>query len=193
MWKAALENSALVLGLAISLYTVYSVVAGIVAQRRERRALLGHLKIRFEYFITLAESFAERAQKVFEKHHVDIPSAAYVKLPDAAKEDVAVLLLRASHLIEFEISWDSEKIGAILNEQQIAHFLQVMKQLQVFREVFTVRANELKLQPDNAAALSRLSTVAGWNLATLKEQYQGFKELVYGKRVAREDTRTGDK
>lgn len=51
MWKTALENSALILGIAISIYTVYLAVDRFLLRRRQHKAIIRSLQIKAKYMI----------------------------------------------------------------------------------------------------------------------------------------------
>ena len=51
MWQSLAENSALLLGLAISVYTVCTFIETRINQHRQRYALLRSLRLQAEYFI----------------------------------------------------------------------------------------------------------------------------------------------
>lgn len=178
MWKEALENSALILGLAISAYTIYSAIDSYMIRLRQRSAITQGLHIKMKYMITLADSLAKRAERIVNRYPVKIESGSQRGgLPEESRDDVEELLIRAFHVLEFQQDWDEEKLGGVLNKEQLEAFLGFLSAFQTYREVLTVRARQLKRAPDNAAELSRLRTVANLNLAPVKENVEQFQAL----------------
>lgn len=179
MWKAIFENSALFLGLVISIYTIYIAINNYLIRRRQKIAIIRSLDIKLKYLITLAESLAKRAENTKDKYPVYIRDGSQRGgLPPDSQDDVEELLLRTYHVLEYEVRWDEEKLGSVLNEEQLDAFLEFLKPYQIYREVLTVRANQLKRSPDNVAELCRLASVSNLNLNPLKEHYEKFRELI---------------
>lgn len=175
MWANLLENSALLLGFAISLYTIYSAVDGILIRRRQRLATVRGLRTKLKYLFTLAESFAQLVGTTHKKH---IKGDVRDKdpLPEEARDDVDFLLLRASHLLEFNIEWESESIGSALTEAQLEAFLGFVEKYQLYREVLTVRINHIKNFPHLAKPLAILLMPATLNLEAMKKTYNKFED-----------------
>jgi hypothetical protein len=105
-----LEYAALVLGLAISLYTVYSAIDNLLIRRRQKMAVVRTLRTKLKYLFTLADSFAALVNKTREKHiKGDVRDRD--PMPEGAQDDVELLLLRGAHLLDFDVEWESESLG----------------------------------------------------------------------------------
>lgn len=105
MWIELAKNGGLVLGLAISIYTVYSFIETRVLRRRQQYALLKNVYEEFSYFVVLASSLANRADQVKKvcEHYLDgsylDPAAERDELPEDAETPGQWLVKRANHLI----------------------------------------------------------------------------------------------
>jgi len=174
MWTLLLENAALILGLVISVYTVYSAIDGFLLRRRQRQAIVRSLRIKLRYLMLLASSFSALAKKYKDKYVQDSKSLD-AKLSEKAAEDVQMVLLRAEHLLNFEIEWDAEKIAAALSSEQIESFLHFVDEYQTYKEVLTVRTRQLEKLPNYAGPLLRLSAVAAINLEDMKSAFDQFE------------------
>jgi len=175
MWTNLLENSALLLGLAISAYTLYSAVDGIIIRRRQRLAAMRGLRTKLKYLFTLANSFAQLVGTTVEKH---IKGDVRDKdpFPEDARDDVNLLLLRGLHLLEFKIEWESESLGRALTEAQLEAFLNFVEKYQLYREVLTVRINHIKNFPNLAKPLAILEMPATHNFEVMKISYDEFED-----------------
>ena len=167
MWRTLAENSALILGLAISLYTVYSFIEGWLTRRRQRYALIRNLQEEYSWFTTLASSMNNRAKQVMERH-VKIaegeawpsPSAEEDDLPDNIVQDVKWLIDRAEHIISYKLPVDVEKLGAILTKRQVEALMQVINAHRVYKEVLATRTIDLEMFPRRKGVLVRFQAVA---------------------------------
>ncbi len=174
MWTLLLENAALILGIVISVYTVYSAIDGHLLRRRQRLVLVRSLRIKLRYLMLLASSFSALAKKTKDKH-VPESKSLDAKLPEAASEDVQMVLLRSEHLLNFDIDWDAEKVAAALSSEQIESLLHFIEEYQTYKEVLTVRTRQLEKLPNFAGPLLRLSAVAAINLDDMKSAFNEFE------------------
>ncbi len=174
MWAILLENAALILGLVISIYTIYSAADSYFLRRRQRLAIIRSLRIKLRYLFILAGSFAALVSNAKDKHVVEFQSQQEL-LPDEAADDVERVLLRASHLLSFDIDWDAEKIASALSKDQIENFLAFIEKYQTYKEVLTVRTSQLEKFPTMAGPLLRLSAVASVNLEDMKNTHEAFE------------------
>lgn len=86
-----------------------------------------------------------------------------------------MVLLRADHLINFEIEWDAEKIASALSAEQIESFLHLIDEYQTYKEVLTVRTRQLEKLPNITGPFARLSAVAALNLEDMKSAFNQFE------------------
>lgn len=171
------ENAALLLGLAISLYTVYSAVDSYLIRRRRRMVTRLGLLTRLKYLFTLAGVFSKMADKTTRKY-TEGRVRDKDKLPEDAHDDVELLLLHGSHLIDFDVNWDLEKLGDALTTEQLGAFLEFMKIHLAFREVLTVRVRHVENFPDLAKPLAFLNTATAMNLEKMHQKYDEFEGLM---------------
>lgn len=169
-----LENSALVLGLAISLYTIYAATDSFLVRRRQKLAVIRTLQSKIKYLLTLANSFADLAKNTKDKY---IKGDVRDKdpMPDEAKEDVEFLLLRGMHLLDFQVEWESESLATALTEAQLELFMKFVEAHQVYWEVLTVRINHLEKFPHLAKPLALLVLPATLNLQDMNKAYENFE------------------
>lgn len=117
------RNGGLVLGLAISLYTIYSFVEAQVLRRRQQHAMLKNVYEEFSYFLVLASSLAKRADQVRKQYQPYLggpyaaPAADKDELPEDAEPLGRWLVRRADYLTSYPITIDVEKLGAKLNQR----------------------------------------------------------------------------
>jgi hypothetical protein len=120
MWIELAKDGGLVLGTAISIYTIYSFVETRIPRRRQQYALLKNVYEEFSYFIGLSFALATRANQAKEvyKQYLDgsypAPAADKDMLPKEAEMLARWLVKRANHLIGYPIPVDVEKLGALV-------------------------------------------------------------------------------
>jgi len=177
MWDTLAKNSSLILGLAISAYTVYLIIETRVTRRRQRYALLRNLQMQSEYFVALANSLSKRAQQVVDLYVVKgagesfpQPGAEKDSLPDEAEKETLWIVSRAEHLLTYQISIDLEKIGSILNKRQMESLLDFMHSHLFYTQVIATRTVDLKAFPKRKGVLWRLAGVAAINIEEVNRQ-----------------------
>lgn len=178
---AWLAHGGVVLGIAISLYTIYSYVDARITHQRQQYALLRQIDSEFEYFIGMADSLANRAQQV-ERHYAD--QLARNSFPDPVRDGDSLpadaeitakwLTARARLLSENHIPLDIEKVGAILNREQADALFDLLQARRVYLEVLSSRATDLEAFPRRPGVLKRFVGVAVLNVASMREKKQAF-------------------
>lgn len=148
------ENAALVLGLAISVYTIYAAAEAWVQRQRSRRALLEGLRSELARLLQLTAIVAVKADQLSARMLQQGPSTA-----DAI--DLAALRARVDHLVQRGHRWDLEHLGPILNRRQLGAFLQLTDALDLYRTRLTLRTAEYDAAPDRDGALARFLSSAG--------------------------------
>ena len=181
MWKVVAENSALLLGFAISFYTVYSFVETRMAHQRQRYALLRSLRLEAEYFITLARSLSQRAEQVVDLYAKQdkgeafpSPAAEADSLPDASQAAILWLVARAEHLLSYEFPGEVEELWSMLNKKQIEALLKFMAAYRIYTQVLATRTFDLKMFPRKPGVLRRFAGVVLLNLDDLDKQLDAF-------------------
>ena len=184
MWSELIKNGSLVLGLAISIYTIYSFVEVRVLRRRQQYALLKNVYEEFSYFLVLAsalDSRANQAKKQYEQYlngSYPAPAADKDELPEDAETLGRWLVKRANHLISYPITIDVEKIGAILNRRQADTLFELMAARREYVQVLNTRATDLDAFPRRPGVLARFVGVAHLNVSPLNEKLKAFAEAL---------------
>lgn len=184
MWIELAKNGGLVLGLAISIYTIYSFVETRILRRRQQYALLKNVYEEFSYFLVLASALANRAnqtEKVYEQYldgSYPAPAADKDKLPEDAETLAHWLVKRANHLISYPMPLDIEKLGAILNRRQTEALFHLMAARRVYIQVLATRAMDLDALPRRPGVLARFVGVAYLNVSDLNEKLKAFAKAL---------------
>lgn len=185
MWQQLAQNSALILGLTISVYTIYSFVETRLTRRRQRYALLQSLEEEYNWFCTLASAMSKRAKQVLDQQHVKIvqdgtylssPTEEEDNLPEDVEQDVKWLVDRAEHVIAYPFPVDVEKLGGILSKRQIDALMELIKAHHTYTRVLATRTIDLKKFPRKKGFLLRFAAVAVVNLEKVREHLHLFRE-----------------
>jgi hypothetical protein len=184
MWSELIKNGGLVLGLAISIYTIYSFVETRVLRRRQQHALLKNVHEEFSYFLVLASALANRAdqaKKLYEhylKGSYPAPAADKDELPEDAETVGRWLVKRANHLVGSPITIDVEKMGAILNRRQAHALFELMAARRAYIQVLNTRAMDLDAFPRRPGVLARFVGVAHLNVSVLNDKLKAFAKAL---------------
>jgi hypothetical protein len=184
MWKELAENGGLVLGLAISIYTIYSFVETRILRKRQQNALLKNVYEELAYFLALSSALANRASQV-EKRYKQYLSGSYPapaddkdELPEEAERLSRWLIKRANHLIGYPMPIDVEKLGAILNHCQTEALFELIAARRVYIQVLTTRAMDLDTFPRRPGSLARFVGVAHLNASDLNDKLKAFAKAL---------------
>ncbi len=178
MWKTALENSALILGIAISIYTVYSAFDRFLLRRRQNKVTIRSLCVKTKYLLSLAVILAKRTSETVEKYKAHFESESKsVELPEGFRDDIAGLLNLTFHILGLKLEWNEEKLCSALTDGQLDAVLKFLDSHQSYHDILTFRAKQLELSPDNFEQLKLLKGFANWNLVIMKKYYEEFERL----------------
>lgn len=184
MWIELAKSGGLVLGLAISIYTMYSFIETRILRKRQQYALLKNVYEEFSYFLVLASALANRARqaaKVYEKYldgSYPAPAADEDKLPEDAESIARWLVQRANHLISYPMPIDIEKLGAILDRRQTDALFHLMSTRRRYIQVLATRAMDLDAFPRRPGVLARFVAVANLNVPDSNEKLKAFAKAL---------------
>jgi hypothetical protein len=183
MWDTLSKNSALILSLAISLYTIYSYIEARIRSQRQRYALLRSLQAQSAYFVSLARALSERAEQVVKLYAEPVrgeafptPAAEKDSLPEEAEEVTRWLVSRAEHLLSYEISADIEKLGGILSKEQIDTLLSFIEAHRSYTQILATRTFDLKMFPTKKGVLRRFEGVVTINIEEVNKRLNDFRQ-----------------
>jgi len=178
------NNGGLVLGLAISIYTIYSFVETRILRRRQQYALLKNVYEEFSYFLALASGLsgrANQAKKVYEQYFDDSypdPSADTDKLPEGAETLARWLVERANHVISYPLPLDIERLSAILSRRQTDALFNLIAARRVYIRVLATRAMDLDAFPRRPGVFARFVGVAYLNVSDVNEKLMAFAKAL---------------
>jgi hypothetical protein len=181
MWETLAENGGAVLGLAISIYTVYSFAETRIERRRKQYAFLRNLHDQLTYFVNLSRSLSQRAKQamdLYREHYKnrDFPSPAAEcdELPEAAEAVSRWLVQRAEHLNSYPVSVDLNTLGEMLTRSQIDALLELENQRRIYLQVLSTRTMDLRSFPRKRGVLARFADVTHLNIAPIDTALAGF-------------------
>jgi hypothetical protein len=183
-WIELAKNGGLVLGLAISIYTVYSFVEVRVLRRRQRYALLKNVYEEFSYFLSLASSLANRAnqaEKLYVQHLTGSyppPAADQDALPEDAERVSRWLVKRANHLTSYPLPMEIDKLGAVLNRRQADALFALIAARRVYVQVLAARGMDLDTFPRKPGVFARFVGVADLNVSDLNDKLKTFAKTL---------------
>lgn len=181
MWEEIAKHSGIILGLAISIYTVYTQIEKRVLRRRRQYALLRELHHEVAYFSELATNLGRRAEQVVTRYQPKYVGRALPYEPteaDAlpAEAQVATLWLvrRAKYMIEYRLRLDIEKLGEMLHRGQLEALFDLLAARRAYIQVLATRAMDLEAFPRSSDALIRFAAVAQLNIGAVRSRLDAF-------------------
>jgi hypothetical protein len=185
MWKAIGESSALILGLAISLHTLYAIVSTDLTHRRQRYALTQSMQLQAEYFATLARSLAKRSEQVIALRSPISQGEGYAdpakeadSLPPEAEADTQWLVDRAEHIVNYPVPIDVEKLGNFLNRRQVDAAIALVRAIDTYKQVLETRMIDLKHYPRKKGVLVRFTGVAILNINSITRRVEELSKAL---------------
>lgn len=155
MWKDLLGNAALILGIAISLHTLYAIGHSYLVRSRKLRALLEELRLEFGTLLSLVTILAGKAEGFRERHVSSSGQADSSILSEEAKADLAVLQTRTRQILDSDPEWDLSKWGARLTKKQLGHLVAFLDNYRLYRTRLELRFQEYNASPSRHGALGR--------------------------------------
>jgi hypothetical protein len=181
VWERLAESGTLVLGLAISLYTVYTAGEARILRRRRQYAFLKHLDQNLKYFGGLASHLGRRARQVKELYDdperqpgFPNPVAEESSLPDSVEPVSRWLVQRVRHMMDYEASLDVESVAGMLNRRQMDALLAVVAARRTYLTVLYTRTMDLEAFPRKLGVLMRFIAVTHLNAEELNEKLRTF-------------------
>lgn len=176
-----LNSGAVVLGIAISLYTLYSFVDVRITRNRQRYALLQQVNAELDHFIGLALGLSGRAQQAIDLYAQYFKSGAFPDpareadgLPNEAEATSRWLATRAKQIVGHEMPLDINQIAAILNRQQADALFALLKERRTYLRALSTRASDLEAFPLRAGVFKRFAVVAIVNVDPMRTGLSEF-------------------
>jgi hypothetical protein len=175
--KELLDVAALVLGLAISLHTIYGIGDGYVTRLRERRALLAEVRLRFDMLLRLIPILQGRA-KTFDERYLTRPEQGPDSLSDQARADLAVVEARARQVLSLDPELDLPAWGKNLTRRQLGALVAFLKDYRFYRDRLELRLQEYKAAPSRPGNLARFLGVAALEDRDLLGRFTAFERSI---------------
>jgi hypothetical protein len=176
-----LNSGAVILGLAISLYTVYSFVDARISRNRRRYALLQQVSAELDHFIGLALGLSGRAQQAMDLYAPHFKAGAFPapaseadSLPHEAEATSRWLAARAKQLVDYQMPLDIDQIGAILSRRQADALFALLKERRNYLRALSTRAIDLEAFPLRPGVFKRFAVVAIVNVDPMRTRLAAF-------------------
>ena len=178
MIEDTFQFAALILGLGISINTVYLIVRGHIARGRERRALIAELNLEFKTHLRLIRILSGKADR-FKEENPTIGENAYDIVSENAKEALKTVTVRADQVLNAKPEWDLAKLAGHLTKKQFNLFVGFLDAYILYRERLDLRLDEFKDHPGKQGVKARfLSSAALSKNDKLDEKYSQFIKSV---------------
>lgn len=180
-----LDNSALLLGIVISIYTIFTIISKEIKASRARRAMVEDFQVKFDDYIVLITILSKRS-KAFLKEYL-YSNAPKKDINDNAREDeLQGILTRAKNIKGEKKEVDFEKWGEHLNKQQLMKLSSFAKALSLYKTRMVLRLEEYLDAPQRYMVLNRFLECSDWD-EDVKNKLEAFLQSVLPNTKLKED------
>jgi hypothetical protein len=151
---ALLQSAALVLGLAISLHTVYSIAHNHVVRAKERRGLIEQFRIEFGIPLSLITIVAGKARRFGDKYLAG-QDPLLARFPESAENEFKIITTRADQILELRPNVDLPRVAASLSRTQLRLLVEFLDNYRLYRLRLQLRRDEYRNAPEQPGTLGR--------------------------------------
>jgi len=186
-WKDILDNAALVLGLGISINTVYEIVRSQVVKSRQFRMLIEELKLAFGIHLELIKIVSSKANEFIDE---DMPKPMQQNLPvlsKKTKDALADIINRTQNILDASPEVNLSNWAGLLRKNQLAKLMDFLEAYRLYRIRLELRLEGYKSTPDRADVLGRFLASAAMQEG-LDEKFEIFKRSLGVKRAKKQES-----
>ena len=173
-----LQLAALILGIGISIHTVYMIIRAQIARNRERKAVGTELRVQYEMIISLANILSGKARSFQKKYHK--PELMGLDLESTqAQNELKYIVAQTQQILDYHPKPDWPRISKLLNKSQMAALIDFSKNYEFYYRRLRKRYDELQALPNQSDVVGRfLSCTSVGRTADSKELIESFNELM---------------
>lgn len=171
-----LQFASLVLGLGLSGYAAFTIVTTLRQRRRESRAHLADLRLRFGSTVEILIAYPGKATRLQER-------VAKKQYDGSFPGDLKAFLARTEELLGLKPDWDLAKLGSYLGDAQLDALAAFLDGYNKYTLRLSVRLEEYKAAPERDGALSRLLTVAALDDFEVSKRFADFERTIDRRRA----------
>jgi hypothetical protein len=187
LWKDALDHAAIILGIAISAYTIYSIIHSHIERTREFRLVLEEFRLEFEVLLQLISILSVKAEN-FQKLHFERPAQGdQLRLSMEAKAYLKLIEARAQQILTLTPKLDLPRSGIRLSKKQLDLLIAFLESFRLYRTRLELRLQEYQATPDSHDVLARFISSAELDENT-SDKFMAFK-----KSLAHKPSHSGEK
>ena len=186
-WKDVLDNAALVLGLGISLNTIYEIVKSQVVKSRQFSMLIEELRLAFGIHLELIKIVSSKANKFIDE---DMPKPMQQNLPvlsKKAKDALADIISRTQNILDSSPEVNLSNWAGLLKKKQLAKLMDFLEAYRLYRVRLELRLEGYKSTPDRADVLGRFLASAAMQDG-LDEKFEIFKRSLGVKQAKKQES-----
>ena len=186
-WKDILDNAALVLGLGISINTVYEIVRSQVVKSRQFRMLIEELKLAFGIHLELIKIVSSKANEFIDE---DMPKPMQQNLPvlsKKTKDALADIINRTQNILDASPEVNLSNWAGLLRKNQLAKLMDFLEAYRLYRIRLELRLEGYKSTPDRADVLGRFLASAAMQEG-LDEKFEIFKKSLGVKQAKKQES-----
>jgi hypothetical protein len=159
-WKDTLDSAAIILGLGISINTIYEIVKSQTVKRRQFRMLIEELRLAFGIHLELIRIISGKAESFLNE---DMPKPLQQNLPlfsKGSKDALAIIISRTVQILSSSPEVDLSNWAGLLKKSQLAKLMDFLEAYQLYRVRLELRLEEHKAASDRADMLGRFLSSA---------------------------------
>lgn len=186
-WKDVLDSAALVLGLGISINTIYEIVKSQVVKSRQFRMLIEELNLAFGIHLELIKIVSSKANKFIDE---DMPKPMQQNLPalsKKAKDALADIISRTENILDSSPEVNLSNWAGLLKKNQLAKLMDFLEAYRLYQVRLELRLEGYKSTPDRADVLGRFLASAAMQEG-LDEKFETFKKSLGVKQTKKQES-----
>jgi hypothetical protein len=186
-WKDVLDSAALVLGLGISINTIYEIVKSQVVKSRQFRMLIEELNLAFGIHLELIKIVSSKANKFIDE---DMPKPMQQNLPalsKKAKDALADIISRTENILDSSPEVNLSNWAGLLKKNQLAKLMDFLEAYRLYQVRLELRLEGYKSTPDRADVLGRFLASAAMQEG-LGEKFETFKKSLGVKQTKKQES-----
>jgi hypothetical protein len=160
LWKDVLDHAAIILGIAISAYTIYSIIHSHIERTREFRLILEEFRLEFEVLLQLISILSVKAKNFQELHLGKAVQGDQLRPSMEAKAYLKLIEARAQQILTLTPKLDLPRSGIRLSKKQLDLLIAFLESFRLYRTRLELRLQEYKATPDSLDVLTRFISSA---------------------------------
>ncbi len=187
LWKDALDSAALVVGLGISINTIYEIVKSQVVKSRQFRMLIEELNLAFGIHLELIKIVSSKANEFIDEDMLSPMQQNPPVLTKRAKDALSDIISRTQNILDSSPEVNLSNWAGLLKKKQLTKLMDFLESYRLYQVRLELRLEGYKSAPDSADMLGRFLASAAMQEG-LDEKLEMFKKSLGVKQAKKQES-----